>query len=74
MQTNLSINGVCNKCNGYKFAPYNSNLSATVKLCHCKKEIINPPIIDFTGPTRLNESEVEYVEWNKKEKLWKKTQ
>lgn len=34
--------------------------------------IINPPIIDFTGPTKLNESEVEYVKWNKKKKLWEK--
>jgi hypothetical protein len=41
----ISINELCKKCGGYKFAPYNSNLSATVKLCHCptitKAEIIN---------------------------------
>lgn len=29
---------MCKKCRGYKFAPYNSNLSATVKLCHCTKK------------------------------------
>lgn len=38
MPTSLSINGICEKCKGYKFAPYNSNMSATVKLCHCPKE------------------------------------
>ena len=38
MQTSLSINDICKKCGGYKFAPYNSNLSATVKLCYCPKE------------------------------------
>ena len=31
----VTINDVCKKCGGYKFAPYNSNTSATVKLCHC---------------------------------------
>ena len=36
------------------------------------KLIINPPIIDFTGPTKLNESEVEYLKWNKKNQLWEK--
>ena len=30
-----TINDICKKCGGYKFAPYNSNTSATVKLCHC---------------------------------------
>lgn len=34
----ISINELCQKCKGYKFAPYNSNTSATVRLCHCKKE------------------------------------
>lgn len=34
--------------------------------------IINSPIIYFTGPTKLNESEVEYVKWNKKKKIWQK--
>lgn len=34
----ISINELCQKCKGYKFAPYNSNTSATVKLCHCTKE------------------------------------
>ena len=38
MQTSLSLQDVCKKCGGYKFAPYNSNTSATVKLCHCIKE------------------------------------
>ncbi len=45
MQSNLTLNDICKKCRGYKFAPYNSNVSATVKLCHCptitKAEIIN---------------------------------
>jgi hypothetical protein len=36
-----SINDICKKCGGYRFAPYNSNTSATVKLCHCT-EISNP--------------------------------
>ena len=38
MENNLfftSINDICKKCGGYKFAPYNSNMTATVKLCHC---------------------------------------
>jgi hypothetical protein len=34
----ISINELCQKCKGYKFAPYNSNTSATVKLCHCTTE------------------------------------
>ena len=38
MVNSFSINGICEKCKGYKFAPYNSNMSATVKLCHCPKE------------------------------------
>jgi hypothetical protein len=38
MMSSLSINGICEKCKGYKFAPYNSNMSATVKLCHCIKK------------------------------------
>jgi hypothetical protein len=41
----ISINELCQKCKGYKFAPYSSGTSATVKLCHCptitKAEIIN---------------------------------
>jgi hypothetical protein len=37
MQSNLILNNICKKCGGYKFAPYNSNTSATVKLCHCTK-------------------------------------
>ena len=35
-----------------------------------KETIINPPIIDFTGSTKHNESEVEVVKWNKDSKLW----
>ena len=35
MKSYSSINDICKKCGGYKFAPYNSNTSATVKLCHC---------------------------------------
>jgi hypothetical protein len=35
METSLSLQDICKKCGGYKFAPYNSNMSATVKLCHC---------------------------------------
>jgi hypothetical protein len=38
METSLSLQDICKKCGGYKFAPYNSNISATVKLCHCIKE------------------------------------
>ena len=38
MESNLSLQDICKKCGGYKFAPYNSNMSATVKLCHCPKE------------------------------------
>lgn len=38
MVSSLSINEICKKCKGYKFAPYNSNMSATVRLCHCPKE------------------------------------
>jgi len=38
MQSSLTLNNICKKCGGYKFAPYNSNLSATVRLCHCTKE------------------------------------
>jgi hypothetical protein len=37
MQSSLSLQDICKKCGGYKFAPYNSNTSATVKLCHCPK-------------------------------------
>ena len=35
---NIDLSNMCQKCKGYKFAPYNSNMSATVKLCHCPKE------------------------------------
>jgi hypothetical protein len=35
---NIDLSNVCQKCKGYKFAPYNSNTSATVRLCHCPKE------------------------------------
>lgn len=35
---NIDLSNVCQKCKGYKFAPYNSNTSATVRLCHCAKE------------------------------------
>jgi len=38
MQSNLTLHNICKKCGGYKFAPYNSNTSATVRLCHCTKE------------------------------------
>lgn len=48
MQSNLILNNICKKCGGYKFAPYSSNVSATVKLCHCT-EISN---IDFDEITR----------------------
>lgn len=37
-----------------------------------KKEIINPPTIDFTGPTKRTTSEIEYVKWNHKKQLWEK--
>ena len=37
METSLSLQDKCKKCGGYKFAPYNSNISATVRLCHCTK-------------------------------------
>ena len=30
-------------------------------------------IIDFTGPTKHAESEIEYVEWDHKKQLWKKS-
>ena len=39
MNNNLLLQNICKKCGGYKFAPYNSNTSATVKLCHCKNTI-----------------------------------
>jgi hypothetical protein len=35
MATSLFIDQLCKRCGGYRFAPYNSNTSATVKLCHC---------------------------------------
>ena len=59
MQTSLSINDICKKCGGYKFAPYNSNLSATVRLCHCteiKKEPLVFPkaILPDSKVTKLN--------------------
>lgn len=38
MVSSLSISELCQKCKGYKFAPYSSNTSATVRLCHCTKE------------------------------------
>lgn len=47
MQSNLILNNICKKCGGYKFAPYNSNLSATVKLCHCT-EISKVELDDIT--------------------------
>jgi hypothetical protein len=41
MISSISINDICKKCGGYKFAPYNSNMSATVKICHCPKSPID---------------------------------
>jgi len=38
MVTSILLENICKKCKGYKFAPYNSNISSTVKLCHCIKE------------------------------------
>jgi hypothetical protein len=38
MENNLSftsINDICKKCGGYKFAPYVPSMSATVRMCHC---------------------------------------
>lgn len=32
-----------------------------------------PSIIDFTGPTKHTESEIEYVEWDHKKQSWEKS-
>jgi hypothetical protein len=53
MITSIFINDICKKCGGYKFAPYNSNLSATVRLCHCidiKKEPLLFPKLATPDP------------------------
>jgi hypothetical protein len=47
MESNLSLQDICNKCGGYKFAPYNSNMSATVKLCYCPKKDFNEDLNKF---------------------------
>jgi phospholipase C len=49
MQTSLTLNDICKKCGGYKFAPYNFNTSATVRLCHCTKE----PDHEFTKVQKI---------------------
>ena len=61
MENNLfftSINDICKKCGGYKFAPYNSNTSATVRLCHCteisKETLVFPKLIPDTKVVKLN--------------------
>ena len=58
MQTSLTLNDICKKCGGYKFAPYNSNLSATVRLCHCteikKEPLLFPKLVPDPKVTKLN--------------------
>lgn len=58
MQSNLTLNDICKKCGGYKFAPYNSNLSATVRLCHCteikKEPLLFPKLVPDPKVTKLN--------------------
>jgi hypothetical protein len=66
-----SINDICKKCGGYRFAPYNSNTSATVRLCHCtqisKEELImkamktvffNDPPGDRSSSHKIDDDEV----------------
>lgn len=45
MKMYTTIKDICTKCGGYKFAPYNPDMDATVKLCHCTKDIDIKPLI-----------------------------
>ena len=45
MEIYTTIKDICTKCGGYKFAPYNPDMDATVKLCHCTKDIDIKPLI-----------------------------
>ena len=45
----------------------------TKQITNMKKKVItNPPIIDFTGPTKISPSDFEVVKWNHKKQLWEK--